>query len=86
MSVYVDRLRSTKSRTGLKRWCKLWADTNKERAALANKVGLSLGRYTTSTKLPHYEITPEQREQSIAAGALMWSVRDWKHHRKTRVG
>lgn len=82
MSVYVDRLRSCDSRTKLKRWCKLWADTIGERHEIAAKLGLTVDTFFTTNGFFFYEITPAQRERAIANGALMWTVREWKFEQK----
>lgn len=82
MSVYVDRLRSSDSKTGLKRWCKLWADTLEQRIGLANHLCLPMSRLNVAAGLTYYEITPEQRHEAIKAKALIYTVREWKHARK----
>lgn len=84
MSVYVDRLRSMGSKTSLKRWCKMWADTDDERYEMSVTLGLSPLTKQVTAGHKHYEITPDQRQRALNAGALIYTVREWKFDRKHR--
>ena len=91
MSVYVDlvttypqaRIAAPARRHG-QDWCHMWADTEAELHAMADRIGLSR-RYVQDANndlLRHYDLVPSMRRLAVAAGAAEMSWRDWYRERK----
>lgn len=80
--VYVDDLKPQLPRTRQARrygtlWCHMVADTLEELHDLAKKIGLKRAYFQGHGRFPHYDLTPNKREQALKAGAGYMSARDW---------
>ncbi len=86
MSVYVDRLASTR-RSKLWRWahgCHLVADTVAELHTFARRIGCRRGWFQPNS-FPHYDLTPGRRVRALRQGAkaidrleLVGLMRRWR--------
>jgi hypothetical protein len=89
MACYVDELRTYNGLTGEvgrwgKRWCHLFADTEEELHAAAEKIGMKRRWYQPGRQKggydwyhSHYDLVPSRRAAAIrVAGALEVSGRD----------
>jgi hypothetical protein len=82
MAVYVDPLRPTpKNDVRPLRWrypeaCHLFADSLEELHAFAKTLGLKRGWFHQAI-VPHYDLTPNKRDQAIQAGAKETTTREY---------
>jgi hypothetical protein len=85
MGVFVDRteeypfdyVHPEARKVGLT-WCHLWADSVDELHAFAAWVGLPRSRFHVSRSGPHYDLTPDEREQALDLGAGAWDFARWR--------
>jgi hypothetical protein len=82
MAVYVDSLieysvGAVKEAPRVKRWCHMFADSEEELHAMADKIGLKRAWYQPwpAHSLPHYDIAGSRRSLAVQAGAQEWLVR-----------
>lgn len=64
-------------------WCHLTTDGPiEELHAFAQRLGIYFRRFHDHRSLPHYDITPEERDQALAAGAVYLSAKEQLRRRQ----
>jgi hypothetical protein len=65
------------------RWCHMWADTETELDAMADRIGLSRRHIQDAghRHLRHYDLVPSKRRLAMAAGAVEMSLREYLRER-----
>jgi hypothetical protein len=87
VSVYVDDLQTRRPSGRMARrygdqWCHLWADSEQELREFARGLGLRQSWFQPHHLLCHFDLTPNKREEALAAGALRMTVTEYMR-RKT---
>lgn len=80
MAVYVDQIFKMNPRIKqYKRlgdyWCHLWGDSATELVEFAKKIGVK-EEWIQVRSMVHFDLTPEQRTQAIANGAVEVDIED----------
>lgn len=92
MSVYVDNLvdyglGAVQGAPRAKYWCHMFADSEEELHAMADKIGMRRVWYQSwpAHSLPHYDLTATRRLVAVQEGAVEFNRRftleDFKHFR-----
>jgi len=74
--IYVDPAAWKKGSKGRKAYAHLVADTYEEMHSFASTIGIKPHFFHRSAKYPHYDISEEQRDLAIEAGAQSISSKE----------
>lgn len=84
MAVYVDRLiYYAKSPLGSRKWCHMWADTEEELHAMAQRIGMRRSWYQEHGMLGHYDLVESKRAIAVKEGDIEMSYKLW-HKRQLK--
>lgn len=75
VSVYIDQLtyhepKGKQAKRYGTQWCHLFADTLEELHAFAGGLQQRRSYFQEHSNLPHYDLTPNKRQQAVRAGAI----------------
>lgn len=76
MAIYIDDAIFKKGPSGRKSYCHMTADTLSELHLFASSIGVKPHFFHKKSKYPHYDLTAEQRDVAIGAGAQPVSSRE----------